>query len=220
MVHLQIFNVVFHLHLDTVPLIILPTFELLVSIPEKRIRSKVVTVCQILAITSLQVSPRSISPWPANCPEPLPPPQACKAAHTCSKESTSGNRQVEIASASPFNEFFGWNLMDADPFQSILYLVVCYFKTLAYEDWWRIGVYPLPGEIKGVGVVILNPHLAGCQLRSCFPLCLSDSFPCPMGRCHPGGCYSEILQSSTGHVFTHSLTHFHFHYCSTSLPVS
>ena len=32
-VHLQILHVVLHLHLDTVPLIILSTFELLVSIP-------------------------------------------------------------------------------------------------------------------------------------------------------------------------------------------
>ena len=38
--HLQILHVVLHLHLDTVPLIILSTFELLVSIPEQRIRSK------------------------------------------------------------------------------------------------------------------------------------------------------------------------------------
>ena len=45
--------------------------------------------------------------------------------------------------------------------------------------------YPLPGEIKGVGVVILNPHLAGCQLRSGFPLCLSDPLACPVGRGHP-----------------------------------
>ena len=33
--HLQILHVVLHLHLDTVPLIILSTFELLISIPER-----------------------------------------------------------------------------------------------------------------------------------------------------------------------------------------
>lgn len=39
-VHLQILHVVLHLHLDTVALIILATFELLVSIPGWLIKSK------------------------------------------------------------------------------------------------------------------------------------------------------------------------------------
>ena len=122
-------------------------------------------------LTSLQVSPRSISPWPASCPEPLPPLQAYRAVHTWVEEWPQAT-VYKIVITLPLNELFGWHLMDTDPFQSILHLGL-HIEHIQWQchglDLWaraqritKRWCYPLPGEIKGVGIVVLNPHLPGC----------------------------------------------------------
>ena len=71
--------------------------------------------------------------------------------------------------------------MDTDSFQSILDLGGQMFNTSNKPE----QDYPLPGEIKGVGIVVLHPHLASCQLRPRFPLCLTDPLTSTVGGSHP-----------------------------------
>ena len=81
----------------------------------------------------------------------------------------------------PFNEFFGWDIMDADSFQSILDL-----RGQMLNMWNKPEQdYPLPGEIEGVGIVVLHPHLASRQLRPRFPLRLTDPLTSTVGGGHP-----------------------------------
>ena len=74
----------------------------------------------INAVTFLQVSPRSTSPWPASCPGLLPPQQACRAVHTC-----------EVSNIRTIGTKWCWST-----FQWILWL--------RHHGRWFVPIHPWP----------------------------------------------------------------------------